>query len=91
MPEFSIGLVEDEIENDDLHEEENNGSATSSDDTLDNQDEVASELLHNLSLEFRTPLNAIIGFSQMIDSEMWGLSVKITNKIQKISLTRPTI
>ncbi len=38
----------------------------------DEQDKVASELLHNLSHEFRTPLNAIIGFSQMIDNEMWG-------------------
>ncbi|MCC3861447.1 PAS domain-containing sensor histidine kinase [Pseudemcibacter aquimaris] len=35
-------------------------------------DQLASEMLQNLSHEFRTPLNAIIGFSQMIDSEMWG-------------------
>lgn len=38
----------------------------------ENQDDIASELLHNLSHEFRTPLNAIIGFSQMIDNQMWG-------------------
>ncbi len=39
---------------------------------LEDQDDIASELLHNLSHEFRTPLNAIIGFSQMIDNQMWG-------------------
>ncbi|MBT6036544.1 MAG: hypothetical protein HOH18_08735 [Kordiimonadaceae bacterium] len=43
-------------------------------------DEVASEMLHNLSHEFRTPLNAIIGFSQMIDNEMWG---PISDKYRK--------
>ncbi|WP_138379290.1 sensor histidine kinase [Luteithermobacter gelatinilyticus] len=36
------------------------------------QDQIASELLQNLSHEFRTPLNAIIGFSEMIDMEAWG-------------------
>ncbi|MDG1708516.1 MAG: PAS domain-containing sensor histidine kinase [Emcibacteraceae bacterium] len=46
----------------------------------DTGDEVASELLHNLSHEFRTPLNAIIGFSQMIDSEMWG---PVSNQYKK--------
>ncbi len=36
------------------------------------EDHIASELLQNLSHEFRTPLNAIIGFSEMIDMEAWG-------------------
>ena len=40
--------------------------------TADNEDHIASELLQNLSHEFRTPLNAIIGFSEMIDMEAWG-------------------
>ncbi len=35
-------------------------------------EKIASELLQNLSHEFRTPLNAIIGFSEMIDMEAWG-------------------
>lgn len=46
----------------------------------ENQDEIAAELLHNLSHEFRTPLNAIIGFSQMIDNEMWG---PVSNRYRK--------
>lgn len=36
------------------------------------QDAIAAELLQNMSHEFRTPLNAIIGFSEMIDIEAWG-------------------
>ena len=35
-------------------------------------EEIAAELLQNLSHEFRTPLNAIIGFSEMINMETWG-------------------
>ncbi|VAV87104.1 hypothetical protein MNBD_ALPHA02-435 [hydrothermal vent metagenome] len=35
-------------------------------------EEMAAELLQNVSHEFRTPLNAIIGFSEMIDMEAWG-------------------
>lgn len=35
-------------------------------------EEISSEKLQNLSHEFRTPLNAIIGFSEMIDMEAWG-------------------
>lgn len=71
-PEFSGNLID----------ENNTREGHLSDDTAnflpdqlkkpENQDKVASELLHNLSHEFRTPLNAIIGFSQMIDNEMWG-------------------
>jgi signal transduction histidine kinase len=40
--------------------------------TGEKEDHIASELLQNLSHEFRTPLNAIIGFSEMIDMEAWG-------------------
>ena len=36
------------------------------------KEDIAAELLQNLSHEFRTPLNAIIGFSEMIDMEAWG-------------------
>tara|TARA_B100001540_G_scaffold205822_1_gene181264 strand:+ start:1927 stop:4206 length:2280 start_codon:yes stop_codon:yes gene_type:complete len=32
----------------------------------------AVEMMQQLSHEFRTPLNAIIGFSEMIDTEAWG-------------------
>ena len=63
-PQFSGNL----IDKDEEAEELTNKNTSSN----DQQDEVASELLHNLSHEFRTPLNAIIGFSQMIDNEMWG-------------------
>ncbi len=71
-PEFSDNLLD---EDGDKNASANESETDYSLDHLkaaENQDEVASELLHNLSHEFRTPLNAIIGFSQMIDNEMWG-------------------
>lgn len=71
-PKFSIGLVENTNQNDDVHANNDASPDLSNEEIIENQDEVASELLHNLSHEFRTPLNAIIGFSQMIDNEMWG-------------------
>jgi len=71
-PKFSIGLVENTNQNDDVHTNNDASPDLSNEEIIENQDEVASELLHNLSHEFRTPLNAIIGFSQMIDNEMWG-------------------
>lgn len=64
-PQFSDDVIRN---NDDSSSERNEGEKNK----IVEQDEVASELLHNLSHEFRTPLNAIIGFSQMIDNEMWG-------------------
>lgn len=72
LPEFSGSIID---ENTSLENHEHDTASDFSHDQQkksDNQDEVASELLHNLSHEFRTPLNAIIGFSQMIDNEMWG-------------------
>lgn len=67
QPEFSGSLIDENSTHDTPSDLPLDNLAE-----LDNQDEVASELLHNLSHEFRTPLNAIIGFSQMIDNEMWG-------------------
>jgi len=49
------------------------------------EDAVAADLLQNLSHEFRTPLNAIIGFSEMIDMETWGpVNEQYKNHIQNI-------
>lgn len=64
-PQFSDDVASDQ--DNDNSEDDDAGSNKAGE-----QDEVASELLNNLSHEFRTPLNAIIGFSQMIDNEMWG-------------------
>lgn len=73
IPEFSVKFSEDKNDNKTERDSLSDKSIEKETEaTAENQDEVASELLHNLSHEFRTPLNAIIGFSQMIDSEMWG-------------------
>ena len=72
LPQFSGNLmneingIQDNYKSDDDDHSHRHSSSN------EKQDEVASEMLHNLSHEFRTPLNAIIGFSQMIDNEMWG-------------------
>ena len=77
-PELNVPAtaVVDRPENREISEPEAPAAATSTPqsrkDTSDKEDHIASELLQNLSHEFRTPLNAIIGFSEMIDMEAWG-------------------
>ncbi|MEZ5758331.1 MAG: histidine kinase dimerization/phospho-acceptor domain-containing protein [Emcibacteraceae bacterium] len=72
LPQFSGNLTNEASYDQDNDASYGNKKSKSGDLDKKEKDEVASELLHNLSHEFRTPLNAIIGFSQMIDNEMWG-------------------
>ncbi len=74
QPKFSDSLNKNKLGTQDNEKISSNDDENNIDNELseDEQEEVASELLNNLSHEFRTPLNAIIGFSQMIDNEMWG-------------------
>ncbi|MBL4601756.1 MAG: hypothetical protein JKY84_03330 [Emcibacteraceae bacterium] len=72
LPQFSGNLMDELTGIQDNYKSDDGAPSQQHSSPNERQDEVASEMLHNLSHEFRTPLNAIIGFSQMIDNEMWG-------------------